>query len=243
MIRELHLKGAALLVFALWYTEREDRSVQELAEMLDLTERGVRKVLPRVQEAKEQSSVFAEQSSLKKEQSSENSPKMEQSSSKKEQSSEIEKESFPHTPIKENISTITSPTNAPTRPRGIVDFIDWVTDDDSLRPYAEEFVKGLIRRGENPEERGAAELKRHFGFWLPKYQAKREIMQRQVDNGERGAANSAEENWAKRDREAKAAALDAKADEAWRASQTEEARAAAAVVLAKYGRGRRMVKG
>jgi len=92
MIQELHLKGAALLVFALWYAERKDRSVQELAEMLDLTERGVRKVLPRVREAKEQSSVFAEQSSLKKEQSSEKQAKTEQSSkNEKERSKEKEK--------------------------------------------------------------------------------------------------------------------------------------------------------
>ena len=85
MIQELHLKGAALLVFALWYAERRDRPVQELAELLDLTERGVRKVLPKVQEAKEQSS-------LKKEQSSENWPKKEQSSkNEKERTKEKEK--------------------------------------------------------------------------------------------------------------------------------------------------------
>ena len=51
MIQELHLKGAALLVFALWYAERRDRSVQELAELLDYSEFGIRKVMPDVRAA------------------------------------------------------------------------------------------------------------------------------------------------------------------------------------------------
>ena len=64
MIQELHLKGAALLVFALWYAERRDRSVQELAEMLDYSEFGIRKIMPEVR--------AAQLSCVKKQQSCEN---------------------------------------------------------------------------------------------------------------------------------------------------------------------------
>ena len=220
MLKDLHLQGAALLAFALWFADRQERSVRELAAMLGVSERGIRKVLPRVNEAKEQSSARMEQSSEIRE----------QSSAKKEQSSQIQKEIFPQTPIKENIPPPPE-KNAPTRPHEVL--ISWITDDASMRPYAEEFLNGLKARGEDPEQKGAAELRRHFGFWLPKYQAKREIAAKRQQC-------SAVQNEAKDARDADSEKLQRKYDADLQAANTPEALAEGARVLAKFGKNRKL---
>jgi len=69
MLHDLRLQGAALLIFALWFRDKQLPPTRELAAQLNLTARGVRKVMPRVREAMEQSSAHAEQSSSKTEQS------------------------------------------------------------------------------------------------------------------------------------------------------------------------------
>ena len=70
--------------------------------------------------------------------------------------------------------------NALTHAQDLNFYISWITDDERLRPYAEEFVRGLLAAGEDLEKRGAADLRRHFRNWLPKYQAKREIDSRKT---------------------------------------------------------------
>ena len=139
---------------------------------------------------------------------------------------EMPKENFPQTPIKEK--TPPPPEkNAPARPHE--DLISWITDDASMRPYAEEFLNGLKARGEDPKAKGAAELRRHFGFWLPKYQAKQEIA------AKRQQRSSADFD-AKHAREADADALQRRLDEQRRAAESEEALAERDRVCAKYGK-------
>ena len=87
MLHDLHLQGAALLIFALWHQDQQDRTPAQLAQLLNTSERGIRKAMPRVRQAMEQSSVFMEQSSAEKEQSSGFS---EQSSKDKESNKEKE---------------------------------------------------------------------------------------------------------------------------------------------------------
>ena len=201
MLQDLHLQGAALLVFALWYADRQERSVRELAAMLGFSEFAIRKILPKVRAAQlscaemQQSCAITQQSC--------------------QQSCEIEKETFPQTPIKEKIPF--PPENAPAHPRE--DFIFWITDDASLRPYAEEFLNGLKARGVDPAQKGAADLRDHFQHWLPKYQAKREIAAKRQQH-------SAAPNETKLAREASSENLQRQLDEQRRAANTAEARSA-----------------
>ena len=136
------------------------------------------------------------------------------------------KENFPQTPIKENFP-LPPEKNAPAHPHE--DLISWITDDEAMRPYAEEFVRGLRARGEDPEKKGAAELRRHFGFWLPKYQAKREIAAKRL-------LGVVVQNEAKDAREAESKNLQRQLDEQRWAAETEEAKAERERVLAKFGR-------
>ena len=139
---------------------------------------------------------------------------------------EMPKENFPQTPIKEKIPPPPE-KNAPARSHE--DLISWITEDASMRPYAEEFLHGLRASGEDPKAKGAAELRRHFSFWLPKYQAKQEIA------AKRQQRSSADFD-AKHAREADADALQRRLDEQRRAAESEEALAEKARVCAKYGK-------
>ena len=163
MIHDLHLRGAALLVFALWYAERKERSVSELAQMFGYSEFGIRKVLAEVSEA--QQSCAEKQQSCVKEQ----------------QSCEMTKESR-----KENKNNIyynsTASTDAHARA------FEWLTEDEdwlrllcknnglaeqtprqTLLPYMERFVWRLEESGQDIMNKGAADTKKHFACWLPKY--------------------------------------------------------------------------
>lgn len=135
-------------------------------------------------------------------------------------------ESFPKTPIKE-FSLYESAEKARTHSHEVL--ISWITDDEEMRPYAEEFVKGLRARGEDPEKKGAAELRRHFGFWLPKYQAKQEIAAKRL-------LGVVVQNEAKAARRADSENLQRQLEEQRRAAESEEARAERERVLAKFGR-------
>ncbi|MBQ7671872.1 MAG: hypothetical protein IJS49_02205 [Paludibacteraceae bacterium] len=83
----------------------------------------------------------------------------------------------------------------------------WLTDDEALKPFAAEFLRGLTSRGIDLQQKGLDDLRRHFLSWLPKYRAKQAIAQKQVDN-----SRTAEPNWAKARREQQAAELQRKLD-------------------------------
>ena len=125
--------------------------------------------------------------------------------------------------------TPTHEKNAHTHARDLNFYVSWITDNASQRPLAEEFLRGRLTAGENLEQKGAAELKKHFGRWLPKYQAKMEIAARR--NGV-----LQDQNLAKREREAMSAAQQRQLDAALLASQTPEAQAERDRVCAKFGK-------
>ena len=132
--------------------------------------------------------------------------------------------------------TLTLEKNAHTHARDLSFYLSWITDDESLRPLALEFLRGRLAAGEDLEQRGAAVLKQHFNRWLPKYQAKMEIAARQ-NNLLR------DQNLAKSEREAKAKAMDAHEDQIRREANTPEAQAERARVCAKFGKPWKMKKG
>ena len=125
--------------------------------------------------------------------------------------------------------TPTHEKNAHTHARDLNFYVSWITDNASQRPLAEEFLRGRLTAGEDLEQKGAAELKKHFGRWLPKYQAKMEIVARR--NGV-----LQDQNLAKREREAMSAAQQRQLDAALLASQTPEAQAERDRVCAKFGK-------
>ena len=141
---------------------------------------------------------------------------------------EMPKENFPQTPIKEK-TLCESAKNARTHSHELDFFVSQLTDDPELRGFAEEFLRGEIKRGEDLEARGAADLKRHFGNWLPKYRAVKEIEARQQQR-------SSADFDAKHAREADADALQRRLDEQRRAAESEEAQAERERVCAKYGK-------
>lgn len=162
MIQELHLKGAALLVFALWYADRKDRSVKELAQMLGYTEYGIRKALVEVSEVQQSCAI--------KQLSCENG--QESCVSAKERSKEN---------IYSNIST-TASTDAHAQA------FEWLTKDENwlrilcknngleeqtpletLQPYIERFIYRLEETGQDIINKGATDTKKHFASWLPKF--------------------------------------------------------------------------
>lgn len=162
MIQELHLKGAALLVFALWYADRKDRSVKELAQMLGYTEYGIRKALVEVSEVQQSCAI--------KQLSCENG--QESCVGAKERSKEN---------IYSNIST-TASTDAHAQA------FEWLTKDENwlrilcknngleeqmpletLQPYIERFIYRLEETGQDIINKGATDTKKHFASWLPKY--------------------------------------------------------------------------
>ena len=51
MLHDLRLQGAALLIFAVWFRDKELPSTRDLAQTLNLAESGVRKALPTVKKA------------------------------------------------------------------------------------------------------------------------------------------------------------------------------------------------
>ena len=83
----------------------------------------------------------------------------------------------------------------------------WLTDDEALKPFAAEFLRGLTSRGIDLQQKGLDDLRRHFLSWLPKFRAKQAIAQKQVDN-----SRTAEPNWVKARREQQAAELQRKLD-------------------------------
>ena len=83
----------------------------------------------------------------------------------------------------------------------------WLTDDEALKPFAAEFLRGLTSRGIDLQQKGLDDLRRHFLSWLPKFRAKQAIAQKQVDN-----SRTAEQNWVKARREQQAAELQRKLD-------------------------------
>ena len=83
----------------------------------------------------------------------------------------------------------------------------WLTDDEALKPFAAEFLRGLTSRGIDLKQKGLDDLRRHFLSWLPKFRAKQAIAQKQVDN-----SRMAEQNWVKARREQQAAELQRKLD-------------------------------
>ena len=119
--------------------------------------------------------------------------------------------------------------NAHTHARDLNFFVSQITEDAGQRSLAEEFLRGRLAAGEDLEQRGAAELRRHFGRWLPKYQAKMEIAARR--NGV-----LQDQNLVKREREAKAAEQQRQANANLLASQTPEAQAERDRVCAKFGK-------
>ena len=119
--------------------------------------------------------------------------------------------------------------NAHTHARDLNFFVSRITDDAGQRSLAEEFLRGRLAAGEDLEQRGAAELRRHFGRWLPKYQAKLEIAARRNGLIE-------DQNLAKREREAKAAEQQRQLSANLLASQTPEAQAERDRVCAKFGK-------
>lgn len=152
----------------------------------------------------------------------------EQKSQKIEQKSCFHEESFPRTPIKE-FSPIESAKNARTHSHALGFYVSSLTDDPDLKDLAEEFLRGEIKRGEDLDARGVADLKRHFGNWLPKFKALKEIENRQQQH-------SAVQNEVKNARETDSENLQRYLDEQKRAAQSVEAREAAAAVLAKFGK-------
>lgn len=137
-------------------------------------------------------------------------------------------ESFPKTPIKE-FSLCESAEKARTHSHDLGFFVSQLTDDPGLTGLAEEFIRGEVRRGEDLDARGVADLKRHFGNWLPKYKALKEIEARQQ---QRFVA----QNEAKAARLADSENLQRQLEEQRRAAESEEARAERERVLAKFGR-------
>ena len=59
MLHDLRLQGAALLIFALWFRDKQLPPTRELAALLNLGERTVRSAMPRVNQAIEQSNARA----------------------------------------------------------------------------------------------------------------------------------------------------------------------------------------
>ena len=125
--------------------------------------------------------------------------------------------------------TPTLEKNAHTHARDLNSYVSWITDNESLRPLALEFLRGRLAAGEDLEQRGAAVLKQHFGRWLPKYQAKLEIAARRNNLLQ-------DQNLAKRERETQSAAQQRQLDENLRAAQSPEAQAERARVCAKFGK-------
>ena len=144
---------------------------------------------------------------------------------------EMPKENFPQTPIIEK-TLCESAQNARTHSHELDFFLSQLTDNPELKGLAEEFLRGEIKRGENLEARGIADLKRHFTNWLPKYRAVKEIEERRQQR-------SSTQNEAKLAREADADALQRRLDEQRRAAESEEALAEKARVCAKYGKPRK----
>ena len=138
---------------------------------------------------------------------------------------------------KEKEENSTPPGNAPARPREDFDFyFSQITDDESLRPYAEEFLRGLRRQGVDLAQK--TDLQDHFHRWLPKYQAKMEIESRKTAalKVERGKPDYQieEQMRAKRRREEKAEELQRQ----FEAQQAEAAKAedVKAAFFAKFGK-------
>ncbi len=138
-------------------------------------------------------------------------------------------ESFPKPPIKE-FSPFGSAQEARTHSHELGFFVSQLTDDPGLTGLAEEFLRGEVRRGEDLEARGVADLKRHFGNWLPKYKALKEIEARQQQR-------FVVQNEAKAARRADSENLQRQLEEQRRAAESEEARAERERVLARFGRG------
>ena len=139
------------------------------------------------------------------------------------------KEIFPPTPIKE-FSPFGSAQEARTHSHELGFFVSQLTDDPGLTGLAEEFIRGEVRRGEDLEARGVADLKRHFGNWLPKYKALKEIEARQQQR-------FVVQNEAKAARRADSENLQRQLEAQRRAAESEEARAERERVLARFGRG------
>ena len=76
MLHDLRLQGAALLIFAIWFRDKELPSTRDLAGMLGLSQFCVRKVMPKVKAA-QQSCIIAQQSCKDKERSKEKENKRE----------------------------------------------------------------------------------------------------------------------------------------------------------------------
>ena len=142
---------------------------------------------------------------------------------------------------KENIPL--PPGNAPARPREDFDFyFSQITDDESLRPYAEEFLRGLRRQGVDLTQK--TDLQDHFHRWLPKYQAKMEIESRKTAalKVERGKPDYQieEQMRAKRRREEKAEELQRQLDA--QQAEAEVAGDAREAFFARYGKPKGSVK-
>ena len=140
---------------------------------------------------------------------------------KNQETKESNKENKEFTPTHEKI--------AHTHARDLNFYVSWITDNESLKPLALEFLRGRLAAGENLEQKGATELKKHFERWLPKYQAKMEIAARRA-----GVLQG--QNLAKRERETQSAAQQRQLDENLRAANSPEAQAERARVFAKFGK-------
>ena len=139
-------------------------------------------------------------------------------------------ESFPQTPIKENIPPPPE-KNAPTRPHDFEFYFSKITNDESLRPFVAEFLRGLRTDGVDLDRK--TDLRDHFYKWLPKYQAKREIAAKRQQC-------AAVQNEAKDARDADSEKLQRKYDADLLAANTPEALAEGARVLAKFGKNRKL---
>ena len=141
----------------------------------------------------------------------------------------LHEEKFPHTPLKENPGgvEVVVGTLAPARPRDVDIYFSRITEDNSLRPFVAEFLRGLRADGIDPATK--TDLREHFTKWLPKYKAVKEIEEKRLQR-------SSAQNDAKLAREADADQLQRKYDADLAAANTPEALAERDRVCAKYGK-------
>ena len=157
-----------------------DRSVKELAEMLNCSERGIRKALPEVDRAKEQSSLHAEQSSLKRE-----------------QSSVILQESSKETINNNSNNNLTTLSIYEQALNWLTENEEWLrklcernnlpTDEPvrTLQPHIDNFIDWLQTIGVDLEKKGQTDTRRHFASWLPKHLRNNVINNKNFINHER----------------------------------------------------------
>ena len=124
--------------------------------------------------------------------------------------------------------------NAPARPRDFDYYFYQITDDESLRGMVEEFLNGELRKGVDLSQK--TDLRDHFWLWLPKYRNKLKANAARIGMLQ-------DQILAKREREAKAKAMDAHEDQIRREANTPEAQAERARVCAKFGKPWKMKKG